>query len=1169
VEVDKNVNIRHLIQTYRNNPDIEYIEPHYIGFVESIIPNDPLYTSQQYLEQIHAPEAWDITQGTSDIIIGILDTGVDWKHEDLKNSIWHNPGEIAENGIDDDNNGYIDDIIGWDFVDGIADTAAGEDGFLPDNDPMDFDGHGTHIAGIAAATTNNDTGVAAVSWGARIMPLRCGWHASDGNGYVSSVFAAEAYTYAADNGAHIVNQSSGNSGQLIVDAALYAFLNNVLITESAGNSNAPTPSALGSQFFVMSVASVNDQDQKATYSSFGSYVDISAPGGDLSSGTGSRILSTFPENQYRNLQGTSMAAPVVASVAALVKAHEPNLTSLELYTRLVETADNIDNLNPDYIGQLGAGRVNAYRALTEYTTPKPQFTLLNVQVDDQTANGNGIIEPGENFSIQLHLRNFWENAANVIATLQQQAESPLSIDNNVYSVGNVPGVKDTANWNTSVSFQLSCEPDALPQSVPFVIHLEGDGGFSQDLTFQLTVLPQVLLVDDDDGVNNVEGYYTKVLDEYNIGYVVWNHSVNGTPPTEFKNFPVVIWLCEWTFPSLDATDRAWIKDYLNLGGRLFLSGQDIGWDLGAIDGTEYTASGGASKDFLNNYLHADFILDDSKYDDLTGVVGDPIGDGLTFDVKQPGRTRDQQFPDEIAPLNGAISIFEYPNKNSGAIRYEGDYRLVYFAFGGYEAIVDSMTRKIVLSRVLNWLNGLSLDHSPMKDTEKLDVPYKLSVAVHSEFDGIQSAALFWKKQEEGAYHKIIMQETSSNQFEASIPPAQEESDISYFFFVITDKGTYLPKKEYRFHVGPDTIPPVLSFPEPLPENRIDLTKAIPLTLQAIDNLGLYPDSVYVHYWRKGEPEMRHSMEYMGNDIYVDTLTLDPLAERAGLYYFYFSAMDSSLSRNITISDTFQFSDTTEFVDGFEEGLDNWDTGKYWDVSSSKRHSGKHSISDSKIGDYKNNLQDTLRYLGSFDLSHVQSAWIEYYIKYDLEKEKDFLYLDVSPDNGKNWFRMKSYTGRYGGFALDTLSLMHFIDEETDSLTFRFIISTDSVNTKDGVYIDDISIFVSNSIIVSGIDDHFTGRTINKYFLKANYPNPFNPSTVIEYGIASTQNVTLEIYNILGQRIKTLVSQQQKPGIYRVIWDGTDQFNRKVAAGIYLYHLSAGEFVETRKMILVK
>jgi len=207
------VNIYSVMDDYSRDIDVEYIEPNYI-YHTCIEPNDPFFDMQWAFHQendhdIDAPEAWDIEKGSDDVIIAIIDTGVDWDHPDLCDNIWINEDEIPDNGRDDDDNGYVDDIRGWDFVNTSLEVWPGEDGKDEDNNPMDFDGHGTHCAGIAGAVTNNGIGIAGTCWNCRIMALRAGYKSASGRGVLELCNIVKAIVYAVDNGAKIISMSYG------------------------------------------------------------------------------------------------------------------------------------------------------------------------------------------------------------------------------------------------------------------------------------------------------------------------------------------------------------------------------------------------------------------------------------------------------------------------------------------------------------------------------------------------------------------------------------------------------------------------------------------------------------------------------------------------------------------------------------------------------------------------------------------------------------------------------------------------------------------------------------------------------------------------------------------------------------------------------------------------
>ncbi len=315
-------------------------------------------------------EAWDVTAGSADVIVSIHDGGVDYDHEDLTDNMWVNTVEQSGTaGVDDDGNGYIDDIYGYNFVDGNGNV-------VPDPD-----GHGTHVAGTVGAVNNNGTGVAGVAGGTGVGDgtrlMSCQVFTSGGGGF------AESYAYAADNGAIISQNSWGYTSpgffeQAVLDGIDY-FIANAGYDESgnpigpmqggivifaAGNSDSSAEYYPGFYDPILTVASTNHNDQKAWYSNYGTWVDISAPGGETAVST-EGVLSTLPNNTYGFFQGTSMACPHVSGVAALIVAEYggSGFTPVQLRGRLVGTTDDIEDLNPTYTGQLGSGRMNAFGSL--------------------------------------------------------------------------------------------------------------------------------------------------------------------------------------------------------------------------------------------------------------------------------------------------------------------------------------------------------------------------------------------------------------------------------------------------------------------------------------------------------------------------------------------------------------------------------------------------------------------------------------------------------------------------------------------------------------------------------------------------------------------------------------------------------------------------------------
>jgi subtilisin family serine protease len=302
--------VRAALEALAGMPGIEYAEPDYV--VEAVaVPDDPYFADLWGMATIGAAAAWDTLVGDSGCVVAVIDSGVDYNHPDLAANVWENADEIADNGLDDDGNGFVDDVRGWDFAYG-------------DNDPFDGKGHGTHVAGTIAGAGNNGIGVVGVSWNVRVMPVKF----LDDNGSGLTSAAIEAIEYAVANGARISNNSWGGGGysQALYDALVAAREQGHLFVAAAGNGGSDYygdntditpfyPASYGLDN-IIAVAAINSADAKPTFSNYGaSSVDLGAPGVG--------VLSTYPGERYAYADGTSMAAPHVSGVAALVSALHP------------------------------------------------------------------------------------------------------------------------------------------------------------------------------------------------------------------------------------------------------------------------------------------------------------------------------------------------------------------------------------------------------------------------------------------------------------------------------------------------------------------------------------------------------------------------------------------------------------------------------------------------------------------------------------------------------------------------------------------------------------------------------------------------------------------------------------------------------------------------------
>ena len=450
------------ISAHSSNPAIEYIEPNYI-LRTTAIPDDSNFDRHWGLNNtgqtggtpdadIDAVEAWDITTGSSDVVVGVIDTGVDYTHPDLVDNMWTNPGEIAGDGIDNDGNGYIDDVHGYDFINN-------------DGDPLDDDGHGTHVAGTIAARGNNGTGATGVNWSAQIMALK--FLGPSGGTTFDAIQAIEYATMMKTQygvNIDVTNNSWGGGGfsRALSDAIEAAGDADQLFVAAAGNSgtnNDVFPSYPASYDLdnIIAVASTDHNDRKSGFSQFGATsVDLGAPG--------SSIYSTLPNGQYGSLSGTSMASPHVAGVAALLWADDSGLSALEVKDRILSSVDPIAAL--DGITVTG-GRLNAFGALTAPTASSIQGSKWNDLDEDGVWDNN---EPGlEGWTIYFDDNNNGEldSGERSVVTDADGNYRFNSVTPGTYTVAEVLQPGWTQTYPSSGTYTLEVEEDEAIENIDF------------------------------------------------------------------------------------------------------------------------------------------------------------------------------------------------------------------------------------------------------------------------------------------------------------------------------------------------------------------------------------------------------------------------------------------------------------------------------------------------------------------------------------------------------------------------------------------------------------------------------------------------------------------------------------------------------------------------------
>ncbi len=431
IHYKSNINPYDVCRRLMENPEVEYAVPIFI-YQPVFSPNDPSINKQWFIKNMKLKEAWDITKGSTQVVIGIVDTGTDWEHQDLAANIWTNPKEIPNNNIDDDSNGKIDDVRGWDFVGNVSQTDIAYGRWKEDNNPTNpgtssANTHGTHVAGCASAVTDNKKGVAGAGFKTKIVPIKC---SSDKN--IRGIFRGyDAITYAANLGVDIINCSWGGGGYSPVgqDVINNAVAKGCLVVVATGNDGKNIDNG---EFYpagydnVLAVGATRSNNRKASFSNWGLITTVYTPG--------QGIYSTVPKNKYKYNSGTSMASPITAGVAALVKALHKDWTPRQIIHQLRSTSENVVTTTPS-LRPYYYGRLNAFRALN-YNRTNGGPSIPGIEISDVILGSGDALKNYEPIVISLEVTNYLAPAGNVILKIEPQ-NNFISINTKTINVGNL------------------------------------------------------------------------------------------------------------------------------------------------------------------------------------------------------------------------------------------------------------------------------------------------------------------------------------------------------------------------------------------------------------------------------------------------------------------------------------------------------------------------------------------------------------------------------------------------------------------------------------------------------------------------------------------------------------------------------------------------------------
>ncbi|MFA6978579.1 MAG: S8 family serine peptidase [Ignavibacteriaceae bacterium] len=1192
-----------------------------------VTPNDPLYPQQWGIPATQVDAVWDSTTGDTTQLIAILDTGVDWLHPDLKNKIWTNQNEIPDNGIDDDGNGYVDDVKGWDWINN-------------DNNPTDDNSHGTHVAGIAAAEANNGIGIAGVNWKAKIMPLKV--FQSSGRGDASTI--AKSIIYATQKGATVINMSFGSYARsLTMENALANAYSSCILVAAAGNDGLDInqkqmfPAALS---FVLGIEATvefsNEDGDGPAYSKFPELFnyELRAPG--------SNIISTIPNGSYRTYNGTSMAAPLVSGAVSLYHHFYSGQSQEQMWGNLINTSQ---------------GQVKLMSAMSVQAKPVLWF-VSNTIVDTLDGDRDGQVDANETIELWFMLSNTWGQANNVKIKLQLGEFE----DTTVAQI-----TRDTATVGSMSPYARRSN-----ESTPFRIHISSTIANDRDIVLETIAW--------DEGIQDTIKLETIITanNGYELKGGVYDYVITLTPDKKWLISQPLKFTNEGGIKILPGTN---IIINANVGGIISAIGTKdslitIQGNLNQLNGVNFKYCifknlGSISGEF-DNCIFKDIISPNPPNHFYGGIIGNianskiinvvnvspffstkitnstlqdiaagwnPFGSqGTLKELKNcnivnlnAGTWGDQGIPTPVVLYNNFVNVWAN-GFYSGFITPHGDLNFnqknnniinctnIFRARSGFFQNVDSLywgtndTLK-VKNMLYDFWDDFNL--AIFKIEPKLTVP---SDSAHG---------IVWKILANGKdaqdeevdpfgvgpqrfdiYFNRPMDTTFTPQLSFGVREPYNQQAITDSGHWSSDHRIWTAYKTIKLYTGDginrlrvEGARDLEDFEIPIEDQRfeflISAAGSSSLDFAATAGLGKVnlewsnpqdvPDLLgYNMYRLEHINDSTLTQPVMINTSLInDTLFTDYKVIPNKKYYYYYRTVRTDFSE----SDSSLVVSTTPYTAALGDGngdlsvnvLDVLGTVSYilgqnpqpfiFDAADVVRDSIINVLD--VVGNVNIILKGTLlkNYLTktSYGNAKVEFTGNEVYLTTDQPvagiqlqfKGKGLKDKKFIYSGSANFENMSSSLG-------DTtqIALMYSLNKN-EFAPGKYLIGTidgdaKGISLSDAVLSDNEGGKINLNLIDNGVS------TIpENYYLDQNYPNPFNLSTTIQYGIPAKTAGKIVIYNILGQQVRTFDLGEREAGRYKIMWDGKNNYGSVISSGVYIFRFESVKFTSAKKMMLLK